>query len=704
MDFAHSPRVQELQARLLAFMDQHVYPNEPRFFAEVERNKAQGNGWVPTQVMEELKAQARAAGLWNLWLPESEHGAGLTNLEYAPLAEITGRSHIAPEALNCSAPDTGNMEVLVRYGTPEQQERWLKPLLAGEIRSGFAMTEPAVASSDATNIAASIVRDGDHYVINGRKWWTSGASDPRCKVLIFMGKTDPGEPERVHRQQSMVLVPMDTPGVRVVRPVPVFGYLDEPHGHPELDFDDVRVPVANLLLGEGRGFEIAQGRLGPGRIHHCMRLLGLAERALEAMCRRALRRTAFHKNAGRAGRLARAHRRRAHADRPGAPPDAARGLEDGRRRQQGGAEGDRDDQGRRAQRRLPGHRPGDPAVRRRRRHRRFRPRLGLCDGAHAAHRRRPRRSPPQPHREARAGALPDRPEGARWTCGARLRSSPAPAAASAAPCAANCTRRGAAGVVVADLDGELARATAAEVGGLGLQCDVADASRQCRPPWRPADRAVRPHRPAACRTPGSASRNSTSTTRWPSRTALWDRMWDVHVMAHVHAARAVLPGMLARGEGCLVNVASAAGLLCQVGDAAYSATKHAAVGLAESLAITYGERGIQRVGGLPAVRRHRDHRPRRDACRRASSPACCRWSRPPRPSPTASSAGTFLILTHPEVLTFLQRKAADYDRWLAGMRRIRDALRERAGLPESTLAPGDRLGRNPRRQLKDERP
>jgi acyl-CoA dehydrogenase len=300
MDFTYSARVKELQVRLLAFMDEHVYPAEARFHEEVAANKARGNGWVPTAVMEELKDKARAAGLWNLWLPESDLGAGLTNLEYAPLAEITGRSHIAPEALNCSAPDTGNMEVLVRYGNAEQKERWLKPLLAGEIRSGFAMTEPAVASSDATNIAATIERDGDHYVINGRKWWTSGASDPRCKVLIVMGKTDPANPS-AHRQQSMILVPMDTPGVRVVRPVPVFGYLDEPHGHPEVDFANVRVPVGNLLLGEGRGFEIAQGRLGPGRIHHCMRLIGLAERALDLMCRRALRRTAFHKKLAEQG-------------------------------------------------------------------------------------------------------------------------------------------------------------------------------------------------------------------------------------------------------------------------------------------------------------------------------------------------------------------------------------------------------------------
>jgi acyl-CoA dehydrogenase len=300
MDFTYSPRVKDLQSRLLAFMDDHVYPAEQRFHEEVAANKARGNGWIPTVVMEELKDKARAAGLWNLWLPESALGAGLTNLEYAPLAEITGRSHIAPEALNCSAPDTGNMEVLVRYGSEEQKERWLKPLLAGEIRSGFAMTEPAVASSDATNIAATIERDGDHYVINGRKWWTSGASDPRCRILIVMGKTDPSNPS-VHRQQSMILVPMDTPGVRVVRPVPVFGYLDEPHGHPEVDFQNVRVPASNLLLGEGRGFEIAQGRLGPGRIHHCMRLIGLAERALDLMCRRALRRTAFHRKLAEQG-------------------------------------------------------------------------------------------------------------------------------------------------------------------------------------------------------------------------------------------------------------------------------------------------------------------------------------------------------------------------------------------------------------------
>ena len=292
MDFAHSPKVQELQKRVTAFMEQHVYPAEAVFHAEVEENRRKGNAWIPTRVVEDLKKKARAAGLWNLWLPESEYGAGLTNLEYAPLCEIMGRSHIGPETFNCSAPDTGNMEVLVRYGNEAQKKRWLTPLLEGEIRSGFAMTEPAVASSDATNIEASIARDGDHYVINGRKWWTSGGGDPRCRILIFMGKTDPHNESR-HRQQSMVLVPMDTPGVRIIRHVPVFGYDDAPHGHSEIEFKDVRVPVENLLLGEGRGFEIAQGRLGPGRIHHCMRLIGATERAIEKMCTRAVDRVAF---------------------------------------------------------------------------------------------------------------------------------------------------------------------------------------------------------------------------------------------------------------------------------------------------------------------------------------------------------------------------------------------------------------------------
>jgi acyl-CoA dehydrogenase len=292
MDFEHSDKVKDLQKRVGAFMDEHVYPNEARFHEEIATNRRAGNAWVPTQVVEELKQKARAQGLWNLFLPESEYGAGLTNLEYAPLCEIMGRSPIGPEAFNCSAPDTGNMEVLVRYGDAAQKKEWLEPLLDGAIRSGFAMTEPAVASSDATNIEASIVRDGDHFLINGRKWWTSGAGDPRCRVLIFMGKTDPQNASR-HRQQSMILVPMDTPGVRVVRQVTVFGYDDAPHGHSEIEFRNVRVPASNLLLGEGRGFEIAQGRLGPGRIHHCMRLIGAAERALDAMCRRSLGRTAF---------------------------------------------------------------------------------------------------------------------------------------------------------------------------------------------------------------------------------------------------------------------------------------------------------------------------------------------------------------------------------------------------------------------------
>jgi acyl-CoA dehydrogenase len=294
MTFAYSDKVKDLQQRITAFMDEHVYPAEHVFEAEMDAARRNGNPWVPTKIVEELKQKARKAGLWNLFLPESKFGAGLTNLEYAPLCEIMGRSPIGPEAFNCSAPDTGNMEVLVRYATPEQQQQWLMPLLDGEIRSGFAMTEPDVASSDATNIQARIERDGDHYVINGQKWWTSGANDPRCKILIFMGKSDPENSNR-HRQQSMILVPLDTPGVTILRHLPVFGYDDAPHGHAEVRFENVRVPATNMLLGEGRGFEIAQGRLGPGRIHHCMRLIGRAERALEKMCRRSLQRTAFGK-------------------------------------------------------------------------------------------------------------------------------------------------------------------------------------------------------------------------------------------------------------------------------------------------------------------------------------------------------------------------------------------------------------------------
>ena len=290
MDFQLPPTVAVLRSEVEAFVNEVVYPNEQRYVDQVESGESR---WVSPPIMDEMKQQARDAGLWNLFLPDSAHGAGLSNLEYAPLCEVMGRSPIAPEVFNCSAPDTGNMEVLVRYGTEAQRQRWLTPLLAGEIRSAYAMTEPHVASSDATNISARIERDGDEYVINGRKWWISGAGDTRCRILIFMGKTDPAA-ER-HKQQSMILVPIDTPGVTLVRPLSVYGYDHAPHGHWEITFDDVRVPAEYLLLGEGRGFEIAQGRLGPGRIHHCMRTIGVAERALEAMCARAKTRVAFGK-------------------------------------------------------------------------------------------------------------------------------------------------------------------------------------------------------------------------------------------------------------------------------------------------------------------------------------------------------------------------------------------------------------------------
>jgi acyl-CoA dehydrogenase len=296
VNFEFSEKTKELLRRLQAFMDEHVYPNEQRFQEEIERDR-----WKPARVIEELKPKARAAGLWNLFLPNDQSGAGLTNLEYAPLCEIMGRSVMAAEVFNCSAPDTGNMEVLARYGTPEQKEKWLKPLLEGEIRSCFAMTEPEVASSDATNIRASITRDGEEYVINGRKWWTSGAGDPRCKIAIFMGKTDPAA--AAHKQQSMILVPLETPGVKIVRLLTVFGYDHAPHGHAEIAFENVRVPASNVLLGEGRGFEIAQGRLGPGRIHHCMRCIGVAERALETMCKRVQARVAFGKTIAEQGTI-----------------------------------------------------------------------------------------------------------------------------------------------------------------------------------------------------------------------------------------------------------------------------------------------------------------------------------------------------------------------------------------------------------------
>src|SRR3954464_3906595 len=291
MNFEYSDKVKQLQKQVSDFMQQYVAPQESRFFEEIAQNRAKGDDWIPTRTIADLKPKARAAGLWNLWQPK-DRGGSLTNLEYAPLCEIMGRSSWAPEVFNCSAPDTGNMEVLLRYGTPEQQKQWLVPLQNGEIRSAFLMTEPEVASSDATNIQCRIERQGDAYVINGRKWWSSGAGDPRCRIFIAMGKSDPDSADR-YKQQSMILVPADAKGVKVIRSLSVFGYDDAPAGHMEVALDNGRVPASNMLLGEGRGFEIAQGRLGPGRIHHCMRIIGQAERALEAMCRRALERVAF---------------------------------------------------------------------------------------------------------------------------------------------------------------------------------------------------------------------------------------------------------------------------------------------------------------------------------------------------------------------------------------------------------------------------
>jgi acyl-CoA dehydrogenase len=395
--FGLSSKAREYRERLTAFMNEHIYPHEETY----RRQGESGDRWRPRPIIDELKPLARAAGLWNLFLPDSEFGAGLTNLEYAGLCEIMGRVPWAPEVFNCSAPDTGNMEVLVRYGTPQQQEQWLTPLLAGDIRSCFAMTEPDVASSDATNIAARIERRGDEYVLNGRKWWASGAGDPRCKIAIFMGLSNPDAP--AHQRHSMILVPMDAPGITVKRMLTVFGYDDAPHGHAEVIFDNVRVPAMNLLLGEGRGFEIAQGRLGPGRIHHCMRLIGLAERALEAMCRRAQSRVAFGKPLADQGTI--------RADVEGRAPD-------GHGRQQGGARGHCDDQGRRPERRVARDRPGDSGARRGGSQRRCVPGGSVEFGTHIAPRRRPRRSPPGDNRPLGTSAACKGIRGS-WNCATR---------------------------------------------------------------------------------------------------------------------------------------------------------------------------------------------------------------------------------------------------------------------------------------------
>ena len=400
MNFEYSDRAREVRDAVADFMEEHVYPNEEAMLAQIE----EGERFAPIPLLETLKHKAKSEGLWNLFLPESEHGAGLSNLEYAPACEEMGRSAFAPEVFNCSAPDTGNMEVLVRYGTEAQKEDWLTPLLAGEIRSAFAMTEPDVASSDATNVAIRIEREGDNYVINGRKWWTSGALDPRCRILIVMGKTDPGNESR-YRQQSMILVPLPWPGLTVKRMLPVFGFDDAPHGHAELVFEDVRVPVANILLGEGRGFEIAQGRLGPGRIHHCMRAIGAAERALERVCRRARMRTTFGVSLADQGvtreRIAdmriEIEQARLLTLKAAYMMDTV-GNKAARR-------GDRDDQGRGAEHGLPGARHGDPGLRRGRRHLRLRACRRLCPRPHPSPRGRAGRGASQPDRAPRAQAV-----------------------------------------------------------------------------------------------------------------------------------------------------------------------------------------------------------------------------------------------------------------------------------------------------------
>ena len=388
MDFETSDRAREFADRLTSFMDERVLPAEPVWQQQVRESAARGQPHCHPPVMEELKEEARSRGLWNLFLPDPDHGPGLSNLEYAPLAEIMGRTRIASEACNCSAPDTGNMEVLHQFGSPEQKEQWLEPLLAGEIRSGFGMTEPDQASSDATNISMRIERDGDDYVLNGRKWWTTGALHPNARILIVMGKTDPDA--HAYQQQSMVLVPLDSPGLTVLRSLPVFGYHD-PEGHGELLFEDVRVPATNLLAGEGQGFMIGQARLGPGRIHHCMRAIGAAERALELLCDRADARETFGEPADQAGQHPRVDRREPHRPRDGAAAGAQDGLAHGHRGQPARAHGDRGDQGRGAADRPEDRRPRDPGARRRRGQRRLPARLHVRGAALAAAGRRARR-------------------------------------------------------------------------------------------------------------------------------------------------------------------------------------------------------------------------------------------------------------------------------------------------------------------------